>query len=273
MGSRPDTTVSLYEAANLMDVHPKYVTRKLKELGLKACNLDEFGKGKTHPRYANSLRFRRGDINTYIRHRDRIEKIRGLEEQNQELTALAKSLEQRLDVLEYTIGLRMERLSLDDREVKRRFDKCKYLLEQRFFMTTTAILDWSRFFFAVTEAYFVYMATRLKEEDPWVHFIKLADLLTVSLSPEYAASLEGSVAQECLELGRKNLRSVAYWCSVNKYGLQGAVEQVPQAHEGDVDEEIIAYILSRNELKDRIRVKKTQYKLSVSPAKQRENAG
>jgi hypothetical protein len=155
-------------------------------------------------------------------------------------------LEQRLELLEYMFGLRIEKLPLDKEDMETRYRSALGIINTSTLdITETKILEWSRYLFAVTEEYFQLMEKTLGVPNPWMKFVMLANRIAVALFNEPPHTPSVAAAQEYFDVGRKNLRTVAYACAARKYGVHGALELVPLAREGDVDEEIIATVLSR----------------------------
>lgn len=232
--------LSLHDAASMLGVHHSWVSRKLKKVGIFPIN-----KTAGNKKRGNTLLFKREEIEAVAKSTEAasIEEVR-----HSSLKAGAQTslLEQRVDLLEYMLGMRAERLPLDEDSVIVRYKKARRLADSPHGrITARGALDWARFFLAVTEEYFSFMENVLKKEDPWFVFMELGERISLAFHKAETHDPEVLTAYGCLEAGRKNLRTVCYARSARKYGLPVAIEHVPLARDGDVDAEIIAIILSR----------------------------
>lgn len=242
MGSKSRALLlSLHEAAEMVGHHPNWTSRVLKSAGILPVN-----RRKSHIKTGNSLLFDRAEVEAFVRMRGGPTSYDCIEKVAYRTQARTATLEQRVELLEHMLGLRLQKLPMDKEELEARYLKAGRLVNgKKPSVSLSDVLDWGRYMLAVTEEYLFLMERLLGTEDPWKVFMQLGERLALTVAGEDPTIPSVSAAQEYLDIGRKNLRAVAYACSVRKYGVRGAVELVPLSEEGDVDEEILAIIISR----------------------------
>jgi len=254
MGSKSRALLlSLHEAAELVGHHPRWTSRVLKAAGILPAN-----RTKSHTKTGNQLLFDRAEVEAFVRSRGGGASIEKTTTLAYKTDARVASLEQRVDMLEYMLGLRVEKLAMDEESMLSRYTKAMNFSEAKQpSISLSAVLEWSRFLLAVTEEYFHMMERTLKVQDPWDKFLGMGERIAIALADQDSSIPSVCAAQEYLDVGRKNLRAVAYSCAARTYGLGGATERVPLSQEGDVDEEVIAIILSREVTRPYIKAKRS----------------
>lgn len=258
MGSKSRALLlSLHEAAELVGYHPRWTSRLLKSADILPVN-----RRKSHSKTSNQLLFDKAEVEAFVRNRDdEASKDKALNravELAYKTGAKTAHIEQRVDLLEYMLGLRSQRLQTDEEELASRYLKAKKLTDWKSpSISLSEVLEWSRYLLALTEEYMFLMEETLGVKEPWKMLMNMCDRMAVAVYGQDAEIPSVAAAQEYLDIGRKNLRSVAYACAARRYGMKSAVEHVPLAREGDVDEEIISIILSR-EVRMDLRTKRSQ---------------
>jgi excisionase family DNA binding protein len=224
--------LSVNEAAELIDVTPQTVHRLIRN-GILTPEYEQDGRRIPRPR------LRREDVEAYAEARSQDVSPHRQQLLVQQAIAQNRSLERRLTFLEDAIGARLSPPALDEESVLAVYAEVEEDLSL-VPVSTDRILRWARLFLGIGEEFFDVLEALVEDEDCCLVFLELGQVIAMNVPHEHLdVSQDLRVAYSYLEVGRRNLRAVAFNHLRTRLGVRSAMRAVGEVD--DVHDEVLNF--------------------------------
>jgi hypothetical protein len=157
-----------------------------------------------------------------------------------------KQLKRRLAQLEHLLGLNLGGLDMSDAGVTRTYHKIREIYSIYAEITPKRVINIARILLAMTEQYVNLMVEVTGDSDAWRMLIERTEAFSINVEEHSHVNRELELAHKYLLAGRRNLLAAVHCYCSKKFGFKSAPKMVPSVRAGDVDEEIMAIMLTHS---------------------------